>query len=55
MANIEKNIDTSGMMMFDYGHFKAITIGAKDCKAPVMNTIQGDKAAIVVNTNIENN
>ena len=50
MANIEKNIDTSGMMMFDYGHFKAITIGAKDCKAPVMNTIQGDKAAIVVNT-----
>lgn len=52
MANIEKNIDTSGMMMFDYGHFKAITIGAKDCKAPVMNTIQGDKAAIVVNTSL---
>ena len=50
MANVEKNIDTSGMMLFDYKHFKAITIGAKDCKAPLMNTIQGDKAAIVVNT-----
>lgn len=49
-ANIERNIDTSGMMLFDYEAFKAISIGAKDCKAPVMNTIQGDKAAIVINT-----
>lgn len=50
LANIDKNIDTSGIMLFDYNDFKAITIGAKDCKAPLMNTIQGDKAAIVVNT-----
>lgn len=50
MANIEKNIDTSGMMLFDYDDFKAVAIGAKDCRAPLMNTIQGNKAAIVVNT-----
>lgn len=50
MANIEKNIDTSGIMLFDYGEFKAVTIGAKDCKAPLMNTIQGDQASIVINT-----
>ncbi|WP_318002859.1 Gfo/Idh/MocA family protein [Faecalibacillus intestinalis] len=48
MANIEKNIDTSGMMLFDFDHFKALCIGAKDCRAPLMNTIQGNLGAIVV-------
>lgn len=48
MANIERNIDTSGMMIFDFEHFKALCIGAKDCKAPLMNTIQGNLGAIVV-------
>lgn len=41
-ANVEKGIDTSGMLMMDYGNFIAVTIGAKDCKAPVVSTIQGD-------------
>ena len=49
-ANIDKSIDTSGIMTLDYGSFKAVAIAAKDCKAPVMNTIQGDQACIVVNT-----
>lgn len=48
MANIERNIDTSGIMIFDFEHFKALCIGAKDCKAPLMNTIQGNLGAIVV-------
>lgn len=48
MANIERNIDTSGMMIFDFEHFKALCIGAKDCKAPLMNMIQGNLGAIVV-------
>ena len=39
-ANIEKNIDTSGIMTLDYGSFKAIAIGAKDCKAPLVNISQ---------------
>ncbi|MBQ0065382.1 MAG: Gfo/Idh/MocA family oxidoreductase [Firmicutes bacterium] len=48
MANVEKGIDTSGIATLDYGNFKAIAIGAKDCKAPIVNTIQGDKGVILV-------
>ena len=48
--NIERNIDTSGMLVLDYKDFKVITIGAKDCKAPVVSSLQGDKANIVVET-----
>ena len=44
--NIHALID--GMMIFDFEHFKALCIGAKDCKAPLMNTIQGNLGAIVV-------
>ncbi|MCI8887725.1 MAG: Gfo/Idh/MocA family oxidoreductase [Hungatella sp.] len=47
-ANIEKGIDTSGIMVYDYGTFQAVSIGAKDCKAPVCSTIQGDLGAIVM-------
>lgn len=45
-ANIEKGIDTSGILTLDYGSFKAVSIGAKDCKAPVTLTLQGDKGVI---------
>lgn len=47
-ANVEKGIDTSGMMFYDYGTFKAVSIGAKDCRAPILSTIQGDQATIVI-------
>ena len=47
-ANIEHNIDTSGILTLDYGSFKAVCIGAKDCKAPIVSSLQGDKANIVV-------
>lgn len=50
LANIERNIDTSGILILDYGSFKAVSIGAKDCKAPLMNTIQGDQGNIVITT-----
>lgn len=48
LANIERNIDTSGIMMYDYGHFKALSIGAKDCKAPIVCTFQGDLGTIMI-------
>lgn len=48
LPNIERNIDTSGMMVYDYGHFKALSIGAKDCKAPILSTIQGDLGTIQI-------
>lgn len=49
-ANIEKKIDTSGIMILDYESFKAVSIAAKDCKAPIVNTIQGDNGYIRILT-----
>ena len=48
MANIEKGIDTSGILTLDYGTFKCVCIAAKDCKAPIMSTIQGDQGYVVI-------
>lgn len=44
--NVERGIDTSGILILDYGTFKCTCIGAKDCKAPIANNIQGDKGVI---------
>lgn len=46
LANIEKNIDTSGILTLNYGDFKAVLIGAKDCRAPIGTYIQGDNGCI---------
>jgi predicted dehydrogenase len=48
--NIEKGIDTSGILILDYVKFKCVCIGAKDCKAPIANNIQGDKGCIYQDT-----
>lgn len=48
--NIENGIDTSGILILDYGSFKCVCIGSKDCKAPLSNNIQGDKGCIHVET-----
>ena len=44
--NIERGIDTSGVLMLDYNKFKCVCVGAKDCKAPIANNIQGDNGCI---------
>jgi predicted dehydrogenase len=49
-ANVSCGIDTSGIAALDYGDFKAVCIGAKDCKAPVMSTIEGDEGFMAINT-----
>ncbi|WP_125764240.1 Gfo/Idh/MocA family protein [Companilactobacillus hulinensis] len=49
MANIEKNIDTSGMLLLDYGKTKVVCIGSKDTSAKIQTTIQGNEGSIVVN------
>ena len=41
--NMMKGIDTSGVLMMDYGKFKVSAICAKDCRAPLNVCIQGDK------------
>ncbi len=48
-SNVEKGIDTSGIVALDYGSFKAVAIAAKDCKAPLSCSVQGDKACIYMN------
>lgn len=47
-ANIEKNIDTSGIVILDYDDFKISCIGSKDTAAPIINTIQGTKGTIEI-------
>lgn len=42
-ANIERGIDTSGIVTLDYGMFQAVSIAAKNCAAPVGAVIQGTK------------
>ncbi len=44
--NIERGIDTSGILILEYEKFKCVCIGAKDCKAPNAINIQGDKGCI---------
>lgn len=46
LANMEKGIDTSGVLTMDYGSFKCICVGAKDCSSPVSTNIQGDEGCI---------
>lgn len=48
-ANIERGVDTSGILSLDYGNFKAVLIAAKDCAAPVTSLIEGEKKTIQVN------
>lgn len=49
-ANIEKGVDTSGILVLDYGNFKATCIAAKDCKADCYGLIEGDKGYLRNNT-----
>jgi predicted dehydrogenase len=46
IANIERDIDTSGILTMEYPSFQCVCIGAKDCKAPVSINVQGDKGYI---------
>lgn len=48
--NIERGIDTSGVLILDYERFKGVCVGAKDCKAPIANNIQGDEGCIYQDT-----
>lgn len=49
LPNIERDIDTSGILVLDYGTSKAIAIGAKDSTAPIRTVFQGDQGSIVLN------
>ena len=48
-ANMHKKIDTSGILVLDYGKFKVNAVACKDCKAPLNVCIQGDLGYIKSN------
>lgn len=50
--NMEKGIDTSGILYLDYGNFKAVAIGSKDSDASLVNTIQTDRGSIEITDSI---
>lgn len=57
LANIEKDIDTSGILILNYPDTKVVCIGAKDSTATIRSTIQGTKGSVIVNgaTNVLDN
>ena len=52
IANIEKGIDTSGILTMEYDDFKCVSIAAKDCAAPYINCIQGNRGCIYTDSPI---
>lgn len=49
LPNMEKNIDTSGILLLDYPQTKVVCIGAKDSTSEIRSTIQGNRGSLVVN------
>ena len=49
-ANIERGIDTSGVLLLRYPGFQAVSIAAKDCAAPSRYLIQGTEGCLEQNT-----
>ena len=47
LANMERGIDTSGILTMEYNSFKAVSMAAKDCGAPARYVIQGTKGYIL--------
>lgn len=47
-ANIEKGVDTSGVLLADYGDFKCVCAASKESVAPGPATIQGVDATICI-------
>ncbi|GFI08084.1 scyllo-inositol 2-dehydrogenase (NADP(+)) IolU [Lachnospiraceae bacterium] len=41
--NVERGVDTSGILVMEYPDFQAVCIAAKDCGAPLSVSIQGNK------------
>ena len=48
--NIYKKVDTSGVLILDYGKFKANMVAGKDQKSPCYAQIQGDKGYLRCNS-----
>jgi len=51
-ANVEHNIDTSGVLVLEYEGFKVVCVGAKDSKSPLSATIQGEDGCIDIRSSV---
>lgn len=49
-ANVERGIDTSGVVDLDYGSFKAVSTACKDCAGPAFYCIQGTDGYLLQTT-----
>jgi predicted dehydrogenase len=47
-ANIERGVDTSGVLVLGYPHCTVVCVGAKDSAGPVQTLLQGDEGTIVM-------
>lgn len=45
-SNVERDVDTSGILVMEYPDFQAVCIAAKDCGAPLSVSVQGNKGFI---------
>ena len=48
LANVQRAVDTSGVLVLDYVDFKVVCIGAKDSSAEIRSVIQGTDGSIEV-------
>jgi len=47
-ANIERGVDTSGILVLEYPSCRVVCVGAKDSSGPVQSLLQGDAGTIVM-------
>lgn len=50
-SNMERGVDTSGILILEYPSFQCVCVAAKDCGAPLSINIQGDKGCIFSHSN----
>lgn len=43
IPNLQRGVDTSGILTLDYGEMKAVCLAAKDCQGPNRSLITGEK------------
>lgn len=48
LPNMQRGVDTSGILTLTYPHMQAVCIAAKDAGAPVRSTIEGEDGTIVI-------
>jgi predicted dehydrogenase len=47
-ANIERGVDTSGILVLEYPNSRVVCVGAKDSAGPVQSLVQGDGGTLVM-------